>query len=303
MTSTRNKARPAYRWMGLLSVAVAAAPGFALAQPADLFFDRTVMSAADERCGLFAPEVSTALAAGKAQARGAALRAGASPEALRTVERNARARASRLSCDAADLVAEAERVKSAFAGYSHYTRASYRGDLSVWHADRNGGRRTRWRLVQDAGFGRDRMSFGLAGLETPGVLMAVAQFDDGATPYSARLVMRDGDRTLGPYLSRRGGEAMRAIPLDRRLPPNGALKGFMAEARSAAGADLLPRDAKSGWAFRFPASAVRELGALDPREAVMVEFLFTDSRRPVRRAYVEVGDFAVGHAFVQMASR
>jgi hypothetical protein len=290
--------------MGLLSVAVVAAPGLARAQGApDLFFDRSVMSAADERCGLFAPEVSTALAAGKAQARGAALRAGATPEQLRTVERRAKARAAGIDCDAPELMAEASRVKSAFAGFANYTRASYRGDLSVWHADRNGGRRTRWRLVQEAGFERDRMSFGLAGLETPGVLMAVARFDDGATPYSARLVMRDTDRTLGAYLSRRRGEALKAVPLERRLPPGGALKGFVAEARSVAGADLLPRDAKSGWAFRFPAAAVRELSVLDPREAVMVEFLFADNRRPVRRAYVEVGDFAAGQAFLQMASR
>jgi hypothetical protein len=303
MTSTRTNARPASRWMGLLCVALAAAPGLARAQVGDLYFERTVMSAADERCGLFAPDVSAALAAGKAQARGAALRAGASPDSLKTVERTARVKASRLDCASPQVIREAERVKAAFSGFLHYTRTSYRGDLASWHADRNGGRRTRWRLVQDANFGRDRMSFGLAGLENPGVLMAVGRFDDGATPYSARLVMRDSERTLGAYLSRRGGEAMHAVPLERRLPPGGALKSFVAEARSAAGADLLPKDAKAGWAFRFPASAVREMSGLDPREAVLVEFLFADNRRPVRRAYVEVGDFAAGHAFLQLASR
>lgn len=289
--------------MGVLSVVLAAAPGLARAQPVDLFFERTVMTVADERCGLFAPEVSAALAAGKAQARGAALRAGASADTLKGLERGARAKASRFDCASPQVQQEAERVRSAFAGYSHYTRTSYRGDLATWHADRNGGKRTRWRLVQDAGFGRDRMSFGLAGLEGPGVLMAVGQFGDGAIPYSAQLIMRDSDRTLGPYLSRRGGEPMHAVPLERRLPRGGALKNFVAEARSPAGADLLPRDAKTGWAFRFPAAAVRELAGLDPRESVMVEFMFTDHRQPVRRAYVEVGDFAAGQAFLQLAAR
>lgn len=304
MTSTRFKARPASRWMGVLSVVLAAAPGLAHAQPADLYFERTVMTVADERCGLFTPGVSAALAAGKAQARGAALRAGASQDLLKQVERGARAKASRLDCASPQVLKEAERVKSAFAGFQHYTRTSYRGDLSSWQADRNGGKRTRWRLVQSASFGRDRMSFGMAGLENPGVLMAVAQFDDGATPYSARLVMRDSDRTLGAYLPRRTGEAMQAVPLSRRLPPGGALKSFLAEARSSAGDDLLPRDAKTGgWAFRFPVAAVRELSGLDPREAVLVEFMFTDNRQPVRRAYVEVGDFAAGHAFLQLAER
>ncbi|HEY8571662.1 hypothetical protein [Phenylobacterium sp.] len=302
MTSTRIHARPASRWMGLICAALAAAPGLAHARGADLFFERTVMTAADERCGLFAPEVASALAAGRVQARGAALRAGVSPDTLKGLERGAWAKASRLDCASPQLLREAERVKSAFAGFLNYTRVSYRGDMAGWKADRNGGRRTRWRLVQDAAFGPDRLSFGLAGLESPGVLLAVARFDDGATPYSARLILRDSERTLGPYLSRQGGEAMQMIPLHRRLPPGAGVKFFMAEARSPAGADLLPKDAKGGWAFRFPASAVRELSGLDPREAVAVEFLFADNRRPVRRAYVEVGDFAAGHAFLQLAA-
>jgi hypothetical protein len=40
---------------------------------------------------------------------------------------------------------------------------------------------------------------------------------------------------------------------------------------------------------------------LDPREAVAVEFLFSGDR--VRTAYVEVGDFAAGRAFLQVAAR
>ncbi|MDO9247070.1 MAG: hypothetical protein Q7U11_11435, partial [Phenylobacterium sp.] len=43
------------------------------------------------------------------------------------------------------------------------------------------------------------------------------------------------------------------------------------------------------------------LSGLDPREAVMVEFLFAGDA--ARRAYVEVGDFAAGRAFLQTASR
>lgn len=303
MTSTRGKARPASRWMGFVGAALVAAPGMAHARAADLFFERTVMSAADERCGLFTPEVSAALAAGRAQARGAALRAGSTTEGIKAIERAARAQAARIVCGSAELQQEAQRVRSAFAGYQNYTRTSYRGDVSAWHADRNGGRRARWRLVQDTSFGRDRMSFGLAGLESPGVLMAVGQFEDGATPYSARLIMRDGERTMGPYLSRRGGEALKMIPLERRLPQSGQLKSFMAEARSPAGSDLLPKGAKTGWAFRFPAAAVRELAGLDPREAVIVEFLFADHRQAARHAYVEVGDFAAGQAFLQLAAR
>jgi hypothetical protein len=87
--------------------------------------------------------------------------------------------------------------------------------------------------------------------------------------------------------------------LSRRLPPRSALRVYAAEARSPAGVDLLPKDSGGGWAFRFPAEAARELARLDPREAVAVEFLMPGD--VVRRAYVEVGDFAAGRAFLSVA--
>ena len=64
---------------------------------------------------------------------------------------------------------------------------------------------------------------------------------------------------------------------------------------------LLPKGSEDGWAFRFPAAAAQALADLDPREAIAVEFLFPGER--VRTAYVEVGDFAAGRAFLQVASR
>jgi len=63
----------------------------------------------------------------------------------------------------------------------------------------------------------------------------------------------------------------------------------------------LPKGSRAGWAFRFPPEAARELARLDPREAVAVEFLFPGD--VTRRAYVEVGDFAAGQAFLTLAER
>src|SRR4051794_8531727 len=111
MTSTR-KARPASRWMGLLGVALAASPGFAQAQILDLVYERTVMTAADGRCGLFAPEVAAALAAAQAQARGAALRGGTDPQDLRQIERQARNKGGASDCASPDLAVAAGRVRS-----------------------------------------------------------------------------------------------------------------------------------------------------------------------------------------------
>lgn len=275
----------------------AAVPVAALAQPADLFYERTVMSAAGDRCELFTPEVSAALAAAAAQARGAALRAGMAPKALLAAEHEARRRAAQTDCGSPQLARAAMRVREAFSGYQRVTRMTYPGDAAEWRADRGVGRAARWRLAQDAAFGADRMTFGLAGREGANALLAVADFADGAAPYSARLVLRDGARTLGPYLDTRG----RRTPLSRKLPPRNATRMFLAEARDVAGPELTPNGANDGWAFRFPAAAAQALADLDPREAVAVEFLFPDER--VRTAYVEVGDFAAGRAFLQLAAR
>ena len=287
--------------MGFLWGALALAPAVAHAQPADLFYERAVMSAADQRCGLFAPDVAAALAAATAQARGAALRAGTPGDVLRQTERTAQAKAAAVDCHSQDLVTAAARVRSAFSGFTKLTRLTYAGDVAAWQADRNIYRTARWQLSQETSFGADRMAFGLIGREGPGVLVAVARFADAAEPYAARLVLRDGSRSSQPYLARFGGGSTAGLPLPQRLPPASAQKAYAAAARAPAGPDLLPKGVTSGWAFRFPDAASQELARLDPRESVAVDFLFPGD--VTRRAYVEVGDFAAGRAFLQVSGR
>jgi hypothetical protein len=147
------------------------------------------------------------------------------------------------------------------------------------------------------------MLFGLAGKEGANALLAVVQFADTRKPYGARLILRDVALSRGPYLDTLG-RPPKQLPLYRRLPPEAAQDVYTAEARSRAGRDLAPKDMKNAWAFRFPAEAAAALAGLDPREAVAVDFLFEGSGRDqVRRAYVEVGDFAAGRAFLQVAAK
>jgi hypothetical protein len=287
--------------MGLLWGALALAPAVAHAQPADLFYERAVMSAADQRCGLFAPEVGAALAAATAQARGAALRAGTTGQLLRQTERAAQAKAATVDCRSSDIQTAATRVRSAFSGFAKMTRLTYAGDVAGWQADRNIYRSARWQLSQETSFGADRMAFGLIGKDGPGSLVAVARFADGAEPYAARLVLRDGNRSAQPYLARFGTGSTAGLPLAQRLPPPLAQKAYAAAARAPAGPDLLPKGAAFGWAFRFPDAASQELAGLDPRESVAVDFLFAGDL--TRRAYIEVGDFAAGRAFLQVSGR
>ena len=58
------------------------APAAAWASPSDLYYERSVMSAANQRCGLFSADLSSALESAQAQARGAALRGGVTAETL-----------------------------------------------------------------------------------------------------------------------------------------------------------------------------------------------------------------------------
>ncbi|MFZ5670504.1 MAG: hypothetical protein ACOY4K_13510 [Pseudomonadota bacterium] len=300
MTSPQQ-GRRRRRWLGAgLAAVVVGAAGGAAAGALDLYYERTLMGAADARCDLFDPVVGAALEAGRVQARGAALRAGASAETLQAAEARALARGRAVDCASPDVATAASRVRSAFAGYARMPRMTYPGDLSEWRADRTVSlEKPLWRLSQTVSFGWDRMIFGLGGRDRRGVLLASASFADGASPYAVRLVMRDPARAAAPYLDRRQAGTDGRIPLPGRLPPAYAQRSWSAEARSPASPRLAPGRARDALLVRFPADAADALAALDPREAVMVEFLFAgQGGEGVRRAWVEVGDFAAGRAFL-----
>jgi hypothetical protein len=267
---------------------------------ANLFYERALMSAADGACRLFAPDVAAALAAAKAQARGAALRSGADAASLADLQARAAA-AGAAGCRSPGVAAAAAQVRAAFAGYASMREMSFPGELASWTASRPGG--DGWRVVQRDRFGWDVMLFGVAGHGSDRPLIAAASFADGAQPYGARLVMRDASLTSGPYLDPRAADIAGRLPIDARLPPRAASRIFAAEAMAPAGV-LQAADMKGAVALRFPAAAAEALATLDPREAVAVEFLFAGADgESVRTAYVEVGDFAAAKAFQALAQR
>lgn len=287
--------------LAALAAAAVAGLGGGKAQAAsalDLYFERTVMLAADGRCRLFTPQMRAALASGQAQARGAALRSGATPGQIAAAAGRAQAAAGRAACGSKDMQTAARRVRDGFEGYARLLVQRYPGDIAAWTADRSISQQQGvWRLSQPARFGADRMIFGLSTTAGGGrtSLMAAVAFADNAQPFTARIVMRDLGKTDGPYLSLGGSKA----PLAVRLPPRSATRAFLAEARGGAELSLLPPGAKKGMSFRFPEAASRAIEALDPREAIAVEFVFSGPRGDVvRTAYVEVGDFAAGRAFL-----
>ncbi len=299
--------------LGRLGAAVAAVAALtAVAGPAaaasalDLYYERSLMVAANGRCRLFDAQLGAALDASAAQARGAALRSGAEEAVVAQVRRRAQGRAESVACRSRDLALAAGRVRQAFEGYSRLQRMTYLGQKAAWQADRAASAvEATWRLSQGSAAGRDPMMFGLAARgPAPLALTATAAFADGRWPYAARLVMRDPVRAPRPSLGGVFAGALDKVPLSRRLPPRSATRVVQADGRNLADTLLLPSGAKTGVSFRFPASASAQLAALDPREAIAVEFVFAGAGRDeVRTAYLEVGDFAAGQAFLNVTPR
>jgi hypothetical protein len=290
----------------LAAIFAFAGVGAAVAAAADAYYERAVMDDADQRCKLFPPEMGSALEAAEAQARGAALRSGADQAQLNEVARRASAKVAAVSCASPDIATAAARVRTAFAGYSKLQRMNYPGDLADWTADRSTARQTPiWKLWQRDGAPQGRLVFGLAGKDGPSNLIAAASFADGAQPYAAQLVMRDVNFAPEPFLNSIQASANGHMPLSARMPPRSGTRLFMAEARGAGDPTLLPLGARSGVVFRFPKAAARVLAQLDPREAVAIDFLIPSPAGgdETRTAYVEVGDFAAGWAFLEADQR
>jgi hypothetical protein len=172
--------------------------------PLDLYRERAAMSAVGAQCGLFDADVAAALAAGAAQARTTALRAGYGSEALDRTAANAKAQVTRMACASARVQQAAARAREAFRAYSSLHRMAFPGELAAWRADRIMPQQSAaWRLAQDAYAGEDKVVFGLAGQAgDERVTLSVAPAD-GASPYAARLLVRDTDRLPEPLLQPR----------------------------------------------------------------------------------------------------
>jgi len=272
----------------LLAAAALAGPAIAWAEPADTYYERAFVVAADARCGLFAPAVDAALSAATAQARGAALRSGAAEADLNAVAARAEARAGTVSCRDPQLATVRERVDGAFSGWIRTPRMTFPGRARPWVADRAAWTRPGWRLMQASTVGASPVTFGYGGEAAGSALTAVVSFVGRSRPNAARLVFRDDASAPRAWLSGDG------------LAPASSRASVWATGVSKADPALLADGQRTGEAWRFPASAADPLARLDPRETFLVEFHFRDGS--VARARFEAGDFAAGRAFMAMGA-
>lgn len=272
----------------LLAAAVLAAPAQAWAEPADAYYERAFVVAADARCGLFDDHVDAALTAATAQARGAALRSGAAEADLDAVAARARSRAGAVSCADPQLAVVRDRVDGAFSGWVRTPRMTFAGQRQPWVADRTKWSQPGWRLMQASRVGASPVIFGYGGEAGASAPTAVVSFVGRSRPYAARIVFRDEARAPRAWVSGAG------------LPPASTRASVWAAGVSAADPILLPEGRRAGEAWRFPASAADRLARLDPRETFLVEFHFRDGS--VATARFEAGDFAAGRAFMAMGA-
>ena len=270
----------------LLAAAVLCLPNPAQAGPADTYYERAFMVAADQRCGLFETRIDAALGAATAQARGAALRAGAAEADLSATAARARSRAQAVSCRDPQLATVKGRVDNAFSGWLRTPRMTFPGTRANWTANRLGSTGPAWRLRQASVVGASPVAFGYAGEgEAPG-LVAVVSFVGRSRPNAARIVLRDPQRVARAWLAGDG------------LVPASSRTSLWAAGVAASDPALLAEGRTAGETWRFPASTAVALERLDPRETFAIEFHFRDGS--VATAKFEAGDFAAGRAFLAM---
>ncbi|WP_292125665.1 hypothetical protein [Brevundimonas sp.] len=270
----------------LLAAAVLALPTAVRAAPADTYYERAFVVAADARCNLFAPNIEAALTAATAQARGAALRSGTAEADLAAAAARARARAGTVSCADPQLATVRARVDGAFSGWLRTPRMVFPGARRPWTANRVSSADASWRLQQMSVVGASPVAFGYAGKGEAHGLVAVVSFVGRSRPNAARIVLRDPVRVPRPWLAGEG------------LVPVSARASIWATGVDAADLTLLAEDRRAGEAWRFPASVATAIERLDPRETFAIEFHFRDGS--VATAKFEAGDFAAGRAFLAM---
>lgn len=269
----------------ILAAAALCLPNAAWAGPADTYYERAFMVAADQRCGLFEARIDAALGAATAQARGAALRSGAAEADLSATAARARARAHAVSCRDPQLAMVRGRVDDAFSGWLRTPRMTFPGARANWTANRMGAH-AGWRLQQTSVVGVSPVAFGYAGEGDASGLVAVVSFVGRSRPNAARIVLRDPSRVPRAWLAGDG------------LVPASARASLWAAGVAPADRELLADGRRAGEAWRFPASTAAALERLDPRETFAIEFHFRDGS--VATAKFEAGDFAAGRAFLAM---
>lgn len=255
-------------------------PSAVLAQVSPLersYAERVAMRALDQRCNLFESGPRRALGGFTAQARGAALRAGADTARLALIASQASRAAAAKPCADAGVRGEAARVIAAHKGWRAQMTAQYPGPARSWQVDRTG--KDSWRAVQEVG---SNIRAGLVAIPN-GLAFAVETPELAVS--GARLYLRDAGR-IGP-----------PIASQRLLPPLrvGTIPYVAGTSRPGDTRARIGVPPRAGTMLVFNDATTRAVLQADPRDSFEVEILARSGR--ITRAIVEVGDIVAAYAF------
>ncbi len=275
---------------------------------------RFFLASVDQRCHLLQPAAAMAVTAGYLQARNASIRANGNLNALGPWLDQARTAAHAIACDAPQLRAQATAAQDAYRAYVTQMHINLPGSQATWTGTRAFGDNADWRLAQYQSSSGGDAVLGLYGTLSDPRFVVMAHFADGATPYSARLLVRDSQVVQHGLINRQDFAVTDTVPFG--FGGNTTIS-FMARDSEAVQARLRP-EVKTNIAgfsvrgdyvgtqgpvdairFDFPTTAWRAMAPLDPREDVVVAFDFRDGTRYVR---FEVGDFLTGLSYVNLPS-
>jgi hypothetical protein len=172
---------------------------------------------------------------------------------------------------------------------------NFAGAVADWRAERPLATRPgpHWLLAQFTRTAVGPVLFGLSGDARGQALTAATAWPDAMQASGARLLLRDPDKGLDPFIDPRRKD------LPGRAPPRNLTIAYLAQSKTLAPHDLLPSKSAAGALFRFPPEAVAALERLDPRESVWLEVVYPlRGGERVQTAWFEVGDFAAGRAFL-----
>ena len=298
--------RPLIGWLAVFL----AFTSIALAQNEadEAFIERAALRSADAQCNLLDASEKNALALGYWQARGALLRGGYTLSEVDAMQFEAADYAAAKDCDDQAMGAAADRLKNAFLAFSKTPYMELTGLYRQWTATRTltdvwgvhqieNSTSVRLGLVH---LNRALDPLSLADPNLPREIpffAALLPIPQGSPPpATAIIVMRDPEKEPRPWLGGpfgRGGEGLSTPPRSLTV---------MIHATERIEVDAPPYDDKGatpGILFLFDLETRRRFEALDPREAVRLQFIPSDRDREGETISVlmEVGDFRAAAAF------
>jgi hypothetical protein len=254
----------------------------------DIFAQRALARALDDRCSLFSDNQRLALEGAYLQARGDLLRAGYRAGRIDHTYDQITRNAANQPCSSDATLAIAADIRSAFAGWQRERFQNYAGAPNPWQASRPYGYDS-WVISQILPAAEHPLRVGLYNTEQVHALTIAANRTSQIAAVTLHVRNPDlapalHDPSLGGLLDVAGMPAWTDY-----LPPAEGKTSFLPASRWS--------DEDLAY-FRFSEEALAAFARLDPREAALIE-AFDAQGNLVTSQYVGIGDFAAALAFVR----